>query len=159
MSIWVLLLGVLLGPASAADEFAKFPAAPALTTRAATLRLDTARARKFRTVLRREVAAGANFNGQYRIAKWGCGTNCIEWTVINLRTGATWFAPEPAMSCFAPDEPTGKPIPDWFEFRVDSRLFYLHTSSRNRSDQTFDRRSVYEWRNGHPALLRVENLK
>jgi hypothetical protein len=129
MSIWAVLLRVLLVPASATDEFAKYPAGPALTTRPATLRVDTAHARKFRTVLRREAAAGANFNGQYRIAKWGCGTNCIEWAVINLRTGATWFAAQPATSCFASDAPIGKPVPDWFDSRVNSRLFYLRGCS------------------------------
>jgi len=44
-------------------------------------------ARRYRTVLRQEIARGANFAGQYRVAVWGCGMSCTMFAVVNLNTG------------------------------------------------------------------------
>ncbi len=44
-------------------------------------------AKRYRTVLRREVGKGSNYAGHYRIAFWGCGTSCAMFAVVNLKTG------------------------------------------------------------------------
>jgi len=44
-------------------------------------------ARKFRTVLRHEMAKGPNYAGHYRVAVWGCGMSCAAFAVVNLETG------------------------------------------------------------------------
>jgi hypothetical protein len=44
-------------------------------------------ARRFRNVLRQEVARGPNFAGDYRVAAWGCGSSCTMFAVVNLSTG------------------------------------------------------------------------
>jgi hypothetical protein len=64
----------------------------------APLRLgDGADARMFRTRLRAAVAEaarhGPNFAGHYALATWGCGTGCLNWGVVDLRTGKASFAP------------------------------------------------------------------
>jgi hypothetical protein len=115
------------------------------------------KARQFHTVLREAASQGANFNGHYRMVGWGCGTNCIEWAVIDLIDGKVWFAPEPAGSCWAPGEPRGLKWPDWIEARNASRLFYLHECiPPGEGERTFTARHVYEWHDGRPVLLRTE---
>lgn len=44
-------------------------------------------AQMYRTVINAEVEEGANFAGHYRLATWGCGTNCYGYAVIDLRSG------------------------------------------------------------------------
>ena len=160
MRLTLSLVLLLVGTASIhANEFARYPAERKLDRQPAKVRLNTKRAKMFRTVLRSAAQEGPNFNGRYRIAHWGCGTNCIEWAVINLETGAVWFAPKPAFSCWSADEPANVKVPDWFVSRLDSRLFYVHQCSRTRTDRTFDRRMVYVWSEGTAKLLRVEKLQ
>ena len=134
--------------------FAKYPAAPALRGAPAKVRLDSAKVRRFRTVLREEAQQGVNFNGHYRLAKWGCGTNCIEWAVIDLADGRVWMAPRPMLSCAGSSE--GGPD-DWFEFRVDSRLLAAHDCTGNGL-RVFDRRTLYEWTPRGPRKLGVSRL-
>jgi hypothetical protein len=41
----------------------------------------------YRTTLRQELRKGPNFAGHYRLAIWGCGSSCVMFAVINLKTG------------------------------------------------------------------------
>jgi hypothetical protein len=99
----VSILLPLLILAGSEPEFARHPAEPALVDAPAAPSLASAKARRFRTRLRDAAAEGANFNGHYALTHWGCGTNCIEWAVVDPTDGAVWFAPEPAFSCEAPE--------------------------------------------------------
>src|SRR5882724_1498999 len=107
--------------------FGKYPGESHLLTRSHALLLDTKAKRRFRTVLRSEAAEGANFNGHYRVASWGCGTNCIQWAIADLSNGKVWMAPEPAHSCWFPDASSDSRVMDWFEMYKNSSLLYLHT--------------------------------
>ena len=138
--------------ASMPPEFARFRAEARLTRPPAKPDVRTGRARMFRTRLREEAAEGANFNGHYRVAMWGCGSNCIEWAVIDLVTGRVWMAPEPVMSCAHSSSDV-----DWMELHIGSSLLYVHRCEGGQ-DRTFDRRRVYVWRGGEPHLLREERL-
>jgi hypothetical protein len=57
--------------------------------------LHTSRARLYRTQLRDAAKQGAqsgpNFAGHYRLASWGCGTGCLNWGVVDLKTGRVAF--------------------------------------------------------------------
>lgn len=44
-------------------------------------------ARKYKTRLRAALAEGANFNGHYAVALWGCGTGCQESKIVDIETG------------------------------------------------------------------------
>jgi hypothetical protein len=95
------LVALLLAGSSALPsqlEFAKYPGEAALAGPPAMVQLTDGKAHLFRTVLRSAAAQEPNFNGHYRATSWGCGTNCIEWAVIDLRNGQVWFAKEPAVS-------------------------------------------------------------
>jgi hypothetical protein len=142
------------------QEFEKYPAEAPLTGSPARPQMTQRKARLYRSVLRTAAADGPNFNGHYRAVYWGCGTNCIDWAVINLKTGAVWFAKEPAVSCWAPLEPRELQWPEWIEVRPSSRLLYLHECEYGFAEgrRTFDIRRVYEWQKGRPVLLRTERF-
>jgi hypothetical protein len=146
-------------PRTIPPTFAKYPAASHLRARPHALLLDTAEKRRFRTMLRTESAEGANFNGHYRVASWGCGTNCIEWAIVDLASGKVWMAPEQAHSCWVPEAPDDPEIPDWFEMYKSSSLLYLYTCRDRENERTFDSRSVYVWSAGSLTLLRVEPVR
>lgn len=150
-----LLLLVLA--TSMPSELARFRAEPRLAAPAAKPDVSSGRARRYRTVLRQAAAEGPNFNGHYRVATWGCGTNCIEWAVIDLATGRVWMAPEPVTSCWFPSAPDDAKERDWMEHHTGSSLLYVHRCEGD-GQSTFDRRMVYVWRDGEPRLLRTDHL-
>jgi hypothetical protein len=153
------LAALLLAAAPATDEFSLHPPAHRLTHPPAAPIVGSGHARRYRSVLRAEAREGPNFNGHYRVASWGCGTNCIEWAVIDLESGKVWFPAGPAYSCWAPEEPDGANVPDWFEMRITSSLLYLHVCDPPlRGSRTFTTRRVYVWKGSGLALLRSEEL-
>jgi len=152
-----LLSVVLLASSPLPAEFAKYPPAARLTKPAAKPDVSKPPARRFRTVLRDGAKEGVNFNGHYHIERWGCGSNCIEWAVIDLATGRVWMAPAPVESWWSPEEQPEN-TPDWMEFYPGSALLYVHESLGRRNDRTFDTRHVYLWKNGAPRHLRTERL-
>jgi hypothetical protein len=154
------LLLLLVTIAAHADEFARYPSERPLRGIPVPPRLNTPKAHHYRTILRDAAKKGPNFNGHYRIVDWGCGTNCIEWAVINLETGEIRFAPKPAFSCWAPDELGNAKVPDWFDARMNSSLFYLHTCDPAfEGPHTFNKRRIYVWDKSGPRLLRVEPIQ
>ncbi|PYQ28750.1 MAG: hypothetical protein DMF56_13785 [Acidobacteria bacterium] len=138
-------------------EFAKYPPAARLHKPAATPDVRTGRAHHYRTRLREEAKEGANYDGHYRVAMWGCGSNCMEWAVIDLATVKVWMAPEPVESYWSADFDSVN-VPDWMEYYKTSALLYVHAWTGRRRDRTFDMRRVYVWKNGAPQLLRTENV-
>jgi hypothetical protein len=69
-------------------------------------------ARMYRSALRSDAAAGPNFAGAYTIARWGCGTQCLDWAVVDARTGRVHGNPFDSEGSL--------------EFRRDSRLVVLN---------------------------------
>jgi hypothetical protein len=155
----VSLLLLVVTISAHADEFARYPAERPLRGIPVPPRLDTPKARNYRTVLRDAAKKGPNFNGHYRIVDWGCGTNCIKWAVINVESGKIWFAPKAAFSCWAPGDSGNKKVADWFDARMNSSLFYLHTCDPPfKGPYTFNKRHIYAWDKSGPRLLRVEPI-
>jgi hypothetical protein len=109
--------------------------------------------------LREGAKAAPNFNGHYRVVEWGCGTNCIEWAIVDLASGRVWLSPEPALSCWSPDESETSKVPDWFSIKVDSRLLALHECTHPGKAVTFDERKLFEWRRSSLHLLRRERFR
>lgn len=147
-------------PPAGAAEFARFGAEAPLQQRPHLPVLDSARKRNYRSVLTEAAQAGANFNGHYAVARWGCGTGCLEWAVIDLSNGKV-FLQEHALSCW-PSRPAGKGADgqpaDWLAFQVSSSLLYLHSCKHDGSNGAFDTRAVYRFQHGRLRLLRVERL-
>ncbi|WP_175882331.1 hypothetical protein [Burkholderia sp. BCC0044] len=80
----------------ASPPFDRYPApaaAHAPRKPAAAPRLTSNEARLYRTIIRDEFAQPANFAGHYRVAIWGCGTDCRNFAIVDKYTGATYTMP------------------------------------------------------------------
>lgn len=90
-------LAATAAAACASPAFDRYPApaavAPAPRTPAAAPRLTRNEARLYRTVIRDAFAQPANFAGHYRVAIWGCGTDCRNFAIVDKDTGATYTMP------------------------------------------------------------------
>ncbi|MGA7795926.1 MAG: hypothetical protein WCA19_23075 [Candidatus Acidiferrales bacterium] len=78
-----------------APSFGSYPARPQEVP--SSIKLDLRSnpiAKKYRTVLRQEIAKGPNYAGHYRVAVWGCGISCAMFAVVNLETGTVISARE-----------------------------------------------------------------
>jgi hypothetical protein len=113
------------------------------------------RARRFRTMLREQEKAGPNFAGHYTIVAWGCGTTCIQFAIIDARTGKVYFPPHiDAVTynhvAFAPNEP--EPPFGGLRYRVDSRLLVV-IGAENDVDAA-EGITYYEWTGAELKRLR-----
>jgi len=76
-------------------KFESYAVAVTHVKRAPRVQLRSAQARLYRTQLRDAAKLGAqtgpNFAGHYRLASWGCGTGCLSWGVVDLKTGRVAF--------------------------------------------------------------------
>jgi hypothetical protein len=113
-------------------KFADFPAAPEGPFKPAPVDLAShPEAREFRSQIRSDAKAGPNFAGHFTIVDWGCGSACLQWGVVNARSGAVWF--EPGLSVVSVDHVADEPAPaaganaDFYNlrFRLDSRLLIV----------------------------------
>jgi hypothetical protein len=93
--------------------------------RVARVRLDSSKARMFRTRLREDSRSGPNFAGHYTVVIWGCGTGCAQMGIVDAKTGRVYFPPVEWMD-----------IPDMEDeqsrgkfFRLDSKLLVITKSN------------------------------
>lgn len=78
-----------------APAFGDYPTVPHEGISNSKLDLKTSPvARKYRTQLRQQIAAGPNYAGHYTVAFWGCGSSCTMFAVVNLKTGKVISASE-----------------------------------------------------------------
>jgi hypothetical protein len=55
--------------------------------------LKSARAREFRSVIQQEAREEVNFAGHYRVAIWGCGSDCWGFAIIDKINGKVYTQP------------------------------------------------------------------
>ncbi|HEX5036152.1 MAG TPA: hypothetical protein VFX30_03240 [bacterium] len=95
------------------EKFTGTPAAPALTDP------DT---KRFKTRLTDASKGEPDFAGSFIVAKWGCGSGCLDGAILDAKTGRVFFFPFTVVS----------PIPNntgWgIEYRRDSSLFVVRGS-------------------------------
>jgi hypothetical protein len=106
-------------------QFSSYPVKEIYKGRVARVRLDSPKARMFRTRLREDSRSGPNFAGHYTVVIWGCGTGCAQMDVVDAKTGNVYFPPVEWMDI--PDmedaESRGK------FFRLDSKLLVITKSN------------------------------
>jgi len=129
MPAWALAV-LLAGSASAHAQgsksppgFGSYPAAlPSGPPRdiAAEPILGSRKAKQYRSVIRAEFHRPANFAGHYRVAIWGCGTDCRDFAILDKKTGKVYTMP-------GVDEIAGVIGNDdeRIDFRPDSRLLVI----------------------------------
>jgi hypothetical protein len=74
-------------------RFEDYPVESTACGPAASPRLVTPEARRYRTAIRQGTARGANFARCLTVVTWGCGTECQQLAVVDRRTGAVWVSP------------------------------------------------------------------
>jgi hypothetical protein len=85
-------------------------------------------ARPYRSQIEAAAAKGATFAGNVAIARWGCGSACENWALVDLSTGKVVLPGAPLL-------PLAHNLPcehELLEFRVDSRLLLVHRLDGNR---------------------------
>jgi len=104
----------------------------------------------FRTVIRDDFAEPANFAGHYRVAIWGCGTDCRDFAIADKQSGSVYTMPgETSVSgVMGNDE-------DRIGFRPDSRLFVV-AGCFNEDQACLDKpkKLFYEWTGKRLRLIR-----
>lgn len=126
------------GSAAAPQGFGDFPVAhesgPLL--RARKLILASRQARRYRTVITDAAKQEADFAGHFRVASWGCGTDCHGFAIIDLISGRTYTLP--GMKYVAGVMGNGE---ERIDYRLDSRLFII----TGALDDEHEGKYFYEW--------------
>jgi hypothetical protein len=84
--------------------------------------------RPYRAQIEAAAAKGAAFAGNVAIARWGCGSQCENWALIDLSTGKVALPDAPLL-------PLEYNLPcerELLEFHVDSRLLLVHRLDGDR---------------------------
>ena len=107
-------------------------------------------ARRYRTILRQASKEQPDFAGHFKIVRWGCGTCCSEFAVLDLRTGKSFF-PGFVVACGHPTDFDNPGLV--FEYRVDSRLLVVYGAPNEVNADLGTR--YYEWTGGKLRLLKT----
>lgn len=114
-----------------APRFDQFPAySPAEGKPAAPDVHSHPLSRMFRTEIRKGARQGPNFAGRYTLVHWGCGSDCLQFAIIdsrsgkvhhppNFRTYQSWNIDDSAFAASRGKEPAG------ISFNPDSRLLVV----------------------------------
>lgn len=144
-----------LADVPAPPRFVEFPAARGRPYTPAVPVLGSARARRFRTVLRDGAAARPNFAGHFTVVAWGCGASCTTAAIVDARTGNVSF-PDAlrAISAVHVADPADPLVSGYnsLRFRRDSRL--LIVLGAPGEDDARDGVSYLAWRGTAMRLLR-----
>ena len=106
-------------------------------------------AHEFRTQVRSDARAGPNFAGHFTVVGWGCGSACLQWGVVDARTGKAHF--EPKISVVSVDHvadengPAGGVNQEFYNlrFRLGSRL--LVVMGAPQEDESREGVGYYRW--------------
>jgi len=106
--------------------------------------ISSREAEEFRTVISREGRKKPNFAGHYRVAIWGCGTDCRSFAIIDRLTGEVYMLPSAGyiVGVMESEEPR-------IDFRADSRLFVISGTL----DEKLEGKFFYEWTGKELRLL------
>ncbi|NIE67376.1 hypothetical protein [Burkholderia sp. Ax-1719] len=128
-------------PLTAPPDFGAFPVTASQATArngAVKLHLTTRFTRRYWSVLHEEFQEAANFAGHYRVAIWGCGTDCRMFAILDKNTGTAYTLPnvELIAGVMGNDE-------DRIAFRIDSRLLVI--AGELNDDDTQQGKFYYIW--------------
>jgi len=121
------------------------------------LRSDS-RTKMYRTRLAESAKEKPNFAGHYILARWGCGTDCIQISIIDAITGQVYH-PSGVTTNVAVnvedlllDESESRPNFGSIKFRTNSRLLMLI----GMPEESVERRGIsyYVWEHNQLRLIR-----
>lgn len=127
-------------------RFAEYPVTTVYSGPNAPVKL-TRDDQSFRTRIRGAAKDKRNFAGEYILAQWGCGAECLTTVVISARTGKVYSVPF-SICCWSSDV-------DAIEFRLNSRLL-IFRGMRDESEKDSEKDThYYEFRNGRFRFIRT----
>jgi hypothetical protein len=126
-------------------RFEDFPESEKWAGTPAIVVLDRPAVRMFRTQFRDAALQPPNFAGHYRVAIWGCGTQCLEGGMVDLATGRVIELPtslrgkgwEYWMLCPSAFQPSG------IESHAESRLLIIRCANITGKDSGAYLRTSY----------------
>src|SRR5262249_44768302 len=133
---------------AASPCFADFPAPDRFECNPATVSLLTKHARVYRTMLRDSAKDGPTFAGHYTIGQWGWGAGCVQFAIIDAKTGNVYFPPFYVSIVAGPEEKMDQ-IPEPLQFKRDSKLLIV-TGARNEKGGG---EYYYKWANNKLPLI------
>ena len=148
VSIFLLSLNTSVPAQSSQPRFNAYPVRSVFKGKNAAIRLSK-EDMNFRTRLRHAARQKPDFAGEYVLAAWGCGAECLVGAAVNVRTGRVYWLPF-TICCWAFGDDV-KPI----DHRLNSRLT-VFSGSRNESEKdTRDDMHYYEFQNGRFIFLKT----
>ncbi len=110
-------------------------------------------AKQFKTVISEQYVKGINFAGHYSITEWGCGSNCFETAITDIKTGKVYAGPT------SYDVGGVRFDRQYIDFRPDSKLIIINPpDSLGFYDQgMFDKPGYYLWENNKLIRLTATN--
>jgi hypothetical protein len=155
MTVSAVVLALSLTVPAGVPMFEDYPAEAALDGTPAAPKLDTTQAKLYRSQIRRAAEAGVTFNGHYTIANWGCGTNCMDWAVVDLRSGKVWMGPR--QICVVPRLHQHR-TPRWIDTSPRSALFFIYPCQLDAScaAQHMIRQQAWVWENASAHALTAD---
>lgn len=88
----IAIVSALAFAQTTAPSFRDYPVTGRFTGKPAKPRLVTAYQHTYRTQIRRQAKQGPNFAGHFTIAKWGCGSPCLGFVIIDTASGVIYEA-------------------------------------------------------------------
>lgn len=103
--------------------------------------------RAFRTRIRGAAKDKPNFAGEFILAQWGCGAECLTTVVISARTGRVYSVPF-SICCWSTDV-------DAVDFKLNSRLL-IFRGMRDESESDGEKDThYYEFSGGRFRFIRT----
>ena len=130
-------------------SFQHYPAVADFTGTPANPILLTPHERLLRTQIIAQAHSGPNFAGHFTIAKWGCGSPCIGFVIINARTGAVYDPDNPVYTVACADN---NRMDSSLNFKLNSRLIV----ATGFSDKLGCGNNYFEWDGRRLKLIHFE---
>jgi hypothetical protein len=131
-----------------APDFADFPAIDRFDGKPAPVKLLTPQARKYRSMLRDSAKDGVNFAGHYTVGQWGCGGGCVQFAIIDAKTGDVFFPPFYVSIVAGPEEKMDD-IPEPLQFKPNSNLLIVTGARNEKGGGVY----YYKWDNNRLSLI------
>lgn len=101
-------------------------------------------------MIREGAREAPNFAGHFTIVEWGCGGGCVQFAIVDARTGAVFMPPfyvGPRPLVEGQTEESEEPL----RYRVDSKLLIVSGSRNEKGEGTY----YYKWDGRRLTLIKT----
>jgi hypothetical protein len=131
-------------------SFERYPAVADFSGKPAAPILATPHEHLMRTQIRTQALNGPNFAGHFTVAKWGCGSPCLAFVIIDAKSGSVYDPDyDPGFSVGCAD---ANGIDASIDFKLTSRLIVATGFSEKLGCGT----DYYEWDGKKLNLIHFE---